>query len=77
MAKDYEEKSRKTSSFLHAVYDYVMGVLWFSLGTVFLLHKKFRINVDLDPALTTIFGVAAVLYGAFRIYRGYRKKYYK
>jgi len=77
MANDYEEKSRKTSAFLRSVYDYVMGILWFSLGIVFLFHKKFRINLDVDRGLTTIFGVAAVLYGAFRIYRGYRKKYFK
>jgi len=39
------------------------------------LYKKFDIELNFDPVLTTIFGVAAVLYGGFRVYRGYRKNY--
>ena len=77
MANDYEDKRRKTTTLLHSIYDYVMGVLWLSLGVFFLLHKKFGINLDIDPVLTNIFGASAILYGAFRIYRGYTKKYFK
>lgn len=77
MTNDYEDKRRKTNSILRSVYDYVMGVLWLSLGVFFLLHKKFGIELDIDPALKTIFGIAAVLYGSFRLYRGYRKNYFR
>ena len=77
MAGDYEDKRRKTNSILRSVYDYVIGVLWLSLGMVFLFHKKFGLDLDIDKTLTTIFGVAAVLYGSFRIYRGYRKNYFR
>jgi predicted membrane chloride channel (bestrophin family) len=77
MANDYEEKRKKTNRVLRSIYDYVAGVLWFSLGAFFLLHKKFRIELDFDPTLITIFGIAAVLYGGFRIYRGYKKNYFK
>jgi len=52
-----------------------MGVLWLVLGAFFLLHEKFNINLGMDKVLTTIFGVSAVLYGSFRIYRGYKKNY--
>jgi hypothetical protein len=75
MATDYEDKRRKTNIFLHSLYDYTMGVLWLGVGGFFLLHKKFGIELNIDQVLTTIFGVSAVLYGAFRIYRGYRKNY--
>jgi len=75
MANDYEDKRRKTNIFLHSIYDYTMGVLWLCAGGFFLLYKKFGIELNIDEVLTTIFGVAAVLYGAFRIYRGYRKNY--
>ena len=74
MRNNYEENRRKSSAMLRSVYDYVMGVLWLSLGIVFLFHEKLGINVDFDPALETIFGVACVLYGAFRLYRGFKKK---
>jgi hypothetical protein len=75
MANDYEDRRRKTNIFLHSLYDYAMGVLWLCTGGFFLLYKKLGIELNLDTVLTTIFGISAVLYGAFRIYRGYRKKY--
>ena len=75
MANDYEEKKRKTNVFLHSIYDYSMGVLWLCAGGFFLLYRKFGIELNMDTVLTTMFGVAAVLYGAFRVYRGYRKNY--
>lgn len=75
MANDYEDKKRKTNAFLHSMYDYVMGVLWLSTGGFFLLAGKFGIELKLDSVLTTIFGISAILYGSFRIYRGFRKNY--
>ena len=75
MTNDYDDKRRKTNILLHSIYDYTMGVLWLSAGGFFLLYKKFGIELNIDTVLTTIFGVAALLYGAFRIYRGYRKNY--
>jgi len=75
MAHDYEERQRKTKIFLHSLYDFSMGILWLSAGGFFLLYKKLGIELNIDSVLTTIFGIAAVLYGAFRIYRGYKKNY--
>jgi len=74
MATNYEERRRKTSSTFRSVYDYVMGVLWLGLGIVFIWHRQLGFEVDFDPTLKKIFGIAAILYGAFRIYRGYKKK---
>jgi len=75
MAADYEDKRKRTNVFLHALYDYTMGIFWLGLGGFFLLHKNFGIDLNIDNVLTTIFGISAVLYGAFRIYRGYKKNY--
>jgi hypothetical protein len=75
MANDYEDKRRKTNTLLHSIYDYVMGVLWLSAGIFFLFSGKFGIELNMDTVLTTIFGISAVLYGLFRLYRGFRKKY--
>lgn len=76
MPGNYEEKRKRSNALFRSVYDYVMGVLWLSLGIVFLFHERWGINLDLDPLLEIIFGVAAVLYGLFRLYRGFRKKSY-
>ena len=73
MSNEYEERRRKTSRTLRSIYDYVMGVLWLALGIVFIWHEKFGFELDFDPTLKMIFGIAAMLYGAFRLYRGYKK----
>ncbi len=75
MPRDYEDRRKKTNTFLHSLYDYSMGVLWLGTGGFFLLYKKLGIELNLDTVLTTIFGISAILYGAFRVYRGYRKNY--
>jgi hypothetical protein len=36
-------------------------------------QKKFGYDLQLDKALTGIFGVSSLLYGSFRIYRGFKK----
>lgn len=69
----FEEKQEKTTSKLRSIYDYTMGVLWASIGGFFLIHKKIGYDLQLDQTLTTIFGVSSLLYGAFRIYRGFKK----
>ncbi|MDX1954084.1 MAG: hypothetical protein SFU20_01045 [Chitinophagaceae bacterium] len=55
-----------------------MGLLWTVLGLAFLFHKQLNLSfggrLDDDPILTIIFGVAAVLYGGFRLYRGFTFK---
>lgn len=74
MIQDFQEKRKKQSLVLRSIYDYVMGVLWLGIGVVFLWSEKFGLNLDLDPTLTIIFGISCLLYGSFRIYRGYQKK---
>lgn len=73
MALDFEEKQRKRNALLRSIYDYTMGVLWMGIGVFFLWHEKMGFDrlVD-DKVLTTIFGSASLLYGAFRLYRGYK-----
>lgn len=73
----FDDKERNTSSWLRNMYDYTMGVLWFALGIFLLFHKKLGIDLkltDKEMVLTNIFGASSVLYGLFRIYRGYKNK---
>jgi len=70
----FDDKEKNTSSWLRTIYDFTMGVLWLGVGIFFLFHKKWGYDLKLDVLLTNIFGVSAVLYGLFRIYRGYKNK---
>ena len=62
---------------MRSIMDFGMGILWTSMG-IFLLFIKyfnteFQVRFD-DPAMK-IFGGVCILYGGFRIYRGYKKNY--
>lgn len=72
MNSDFEENKRKKKSTFRSMYDYTMGVLWIVVGVFFLWHRKLGYDLDLDQTLTGIFGVSSLMYGLFRIYRGYK-----
>ena len=71
MRENFEKREYQRQARLRAIYDYTMGILWTAAGAFFLMHKKLGYDLKLDTVLTTIFGVAAVLYGLFRLYRGF------
>jgi hypothetical protein len=68
------DKGKDISSRLRTIYNYTMGVLWLGVGVFFLFHKKWGYDLKLDAILTNIFGVSAILYGLFRVYRGYKNQ---
>ena len=59
--------------------DYGMGILFLILGLILLFGKwiGIKIGYDIDPVLEKIFGGVSVLYGIWRIYRGYKKNYFR
>jgi uncharacterized membrane protein HdeD (DUF308 family) len=69
---------RDTATLMRSIYNLAMGVLWTGVGLFFLFHRKWgfdmKMNNDSEIILTNIFGVAAILYGLFRIYRGIKNK---
>ena len=73
----FNDKEKDTSSLLRAIYNYAMGVLWLGVGIFFLFHERwgyvFFENEKQKP-LGVIFGVSAILYGLFRVYRGFKKQ---
>lgn len=76
--ENWEEQKRRRYSGFHALYDYIMGILWLLVGLFFLLNKSLGIEwMKSDPVIDTIFGFVGIAYGAFRLYRGYKKKYFR
>lgn len=79
MFEEYEKRKRKQISLMRSLMDYGMGTLFLVLGFVLLFGKMLNIKIgyDIDPILEKFFGGLCVLYGAWRIYRGYKKNYFR
>lgn len=59
--------------------NYVMGVLIVGAGIAFLVQPGVMKEYlkDRDPLLIKILAVVCIVYGLFRIYRGYAKNYFR
>lgn len=79
MVEDYQEKHRKKVARMRSTMDYVMGALIIVIGFYFLLYEKLGINVfNRQPsAIDKVIGGVFIVYGAWRMYRGYKKDYYR
>ncbi|HEU0109666.1 MAG TPA: hypothetical protein VFQ73_02265 [Flavisolibacter sp.] len=79
MLEDYQEKQRKKTIRLRSTMDMVMGGLIIFIGIYFLTYEKLGINVfRREPSSIDYFiGGLFILYGIWRVYRGYKKDYYR
>lgn len=79
MIEEYEEKRRKQVSRMRSTMDIVMGILFVLVGIYFVVYDEMGWNVfnrdpsSIDYAIATLF----ILYGAWRLYRGYKKDYFR
>jgi hypothetical protein len=65
---------------MRSLLDYGMGILIMAAGFFFFFREHFNtaLNERRPPdEIDKIFGVLCFLYGAWRIYRGYKKNYYR
>ncbi|MBX2920333.1 MAG: hypothetical protein KF741_13935 [Ferruginibacter sp.] len=62
---------------MRSIMDYGMGLLWTAMGVFIIFIKKFSLDLAerYDSGVFKVFGIVCVIYGLFRIYRGYKKKY--
>jgi threonine/homoserine/homoserine lactone efflux protein len=79
MFEEYEKRKRRQITFMRSLMDYGMGVIFLLVGFFILFNEKFnfRLSTKIDPLLEKAFGGMCLLYGAWRIYRGYQKNYFK
>jgi len=79
MFEEYENKKRKQVTQMRTIMDYGMGTLLMLAGIVFLFHDKLNIPLgnDAPTLLDKFFGGLCLVYGGWRIYRGYKKNYFK
>lgn len=62
---------------MRSIMDYGMGLLWFGMGIFMIFIKQFNTGIEarFDDVTMRSFGAICILYGSFRIYRGYKKNY--
>jgi hypothetical protein len=79
MIEDFQNKQRQQGAKMRSIMDYTMGIVFFFLGLFFILYRQFGIRIlDREPSnIDYIIGVIFIVYGSWRMYRGYKKNYYQ
>ncbi len=75
---DKTPKDQRTRNYvlMRVIKDYGMGVLITCIGIFILVANRFGVNIELDPVLRYMFAGLSIVYGGFRIYRGYQQNYF-
>ena len=79
MFEEYEKKKRKQVSGMRSIMDYGIGTLMILVGLFFFFHEKIKLQFANFHATTMdkFYGAMCLVYGVWRIYRGYQKNYFK
>lgn len=79
MIEDYEKSQRRQLNLRRSIADYGMGVVFLFFGVYFLIYEKFGWNIfnRAPSSIDYLIGGMFLLYGFWRIYRGYKKNYFK
>ncbi|OLY91538.1 hypothetical protein SAMN05444008_103244 [Cnuella takakiae] len=79
MIEEYEKQRRKQVAGMRSILDYGMGVLFIIIGGYFLLYEALDMNIfrQKPSAIDKFAGVLFLIYGLWRIYRGYKKNYFR
>jgi hypothetical protein len=62
---------------MRSIMDFGMGILWIAMGIFLIFIKHFNTGLEarFDDPVMKGFGAVCILYGLFRLYRGYQKQY--
>jgi len=74
-----KDSDRRTKGYIlmRAIMDYGMGIIIFSLGVFFFLSARLGFDFNVDDFYRYFFSGLCIVYGAWRVYRGYKKNYYR
>lgn len=63
---------------MRSITDFGMGFIYLVVGILILFAKQLHFYSDFTMSVPAkIFAVLAIVYGSWRIYRGFRKNYFK
>jgi hypothetical protein len=79
MFEEYEKKKRDQVSMMRSIRDYGTGIFIIIVGLFFLFHDKIKTPLpDFTSSwIDKFFAGMCLVYGSWRIYRGYKKKYFR
>lgn len=78
--EDYEQRRNKQVSGMRSTLDYAMGAIILGVGAFLLFRHLLDIdfNKSFPPDTSDkVFGVVFLLYGCWRLYRGYKKNNFR
>lgn len=78
--EEYENERNRQVSRMRSVLDYAMGIMIIGVG-IFLIIR-FKLSIGLNKTYPPdvwdkVFGFIFIIYGCWRVYRGYKKNYFK
>ncbi len=77
MENEARDKRTKNYSTMRSLLDYTMGLLYLSGGVFLIFAENFGFEMqNFDKTFRYIFGGLCMLYGGWRIYRGFKKDYF-
>jgi hypothetical protein len=77
MPEEKDQDSRHRGySLRRSIMDYGMGVIIVCLGIFFILAPRLGVTFNVDDKFRYLFAGLCIVYGLFRIYRGYKKNYF-
>lgn len=78
MIEEYESQRQKQISQMRTITNYGMGIVFLCAGIFFLIYERLDIDFGREPSgIDKILGIMFLVYGAWRIYRGYKKNYFR
>jgi hypothetical protein len=77
MEKEAPDRRTKGYILMRTIMDYGMGFLIFGLGIFFLFAPKLGVQFEIDALYRYFFAGLCMIYGGWRVYRGYKKKYFR
>ena len=77
--RDPMSERQKGLTQMRTITNYGMGVFIIIVGCFFMFPTRYTASFldKYDPVLVKIFAVICWVYGAFRVYRGYKKNYFR
>jgi hypothetical protein len=77
--KEQISDREKNANRMRSITNYTMGVFFIAAGFFFMFPVKYTAQYinQYDPLVIKLFAGLCWVYGLFRLYRGYKKNYYR
>lgn len=77
MLEDFQDQEKRRQVRMRSIIDYTRGAVFVLFGLFFVFFQSLKIEgLEYKPWYLYI-GVLFIVYGAWRIYRGYKKNYFR